>query len=142
MKLNWFPSKSRFLSKATNKIMLTASLSKGISRKRNPKEPENGESYLLNDSCTIVQTKDANQTSNRNDNDNYFVVQLREYKGKQSDNFTRFHKQAQTINKILGKTEANFTAEETPKEPGKGESFLLLIRRLLYCCSDKGCKSN
>lgn len=90
-----------------------------------PKEPENGESYLLNDSCTIVQTKDANQTNNRNDNDNYFVVQLREYKGKQSDNFTRFHKQAQTINKILGKTESNFTAEETPKEPGKGESFLL-----------------
>jgi hypothetical protein len=44
-----------------------------------PKEPENGESYLLNDSCTIVQTKDANQTNNRNVNDNYFVVQLREY---------------------------------------------------------------
>ena len=56
------------------------------------KEPEDGESHLLDDSCTMVR-------NDRNNNANYFALQLQEYKEKQSGNFTRFHKQTRTNNR-------------------------------------------
>ena len=69
-----------------------------------PKESKNGEIHILDDSFTIVQTMGVNQNTNHNYNENYFALQLQEYKEKHSSNYSnyiRFHKQTERDSPLL-----------------------------------------
>ena len=69
-----------------------------------PKESKNGDIHILDDSFTIVQTMGANQNANHNNKENYFALQLQEYKEKHSSNYsnyTRFHKQTERDSPLL-----------------------------------------
>ena len=56
---------------------------------------------MSHDSFTIVQTIRANQNTNLNSNEDYFALQLQEYKEKHSSNYTRFRKQTERDNLLL-----------------------------------------
>lgn len=58
-----------------------------------PKDLEEGENLLIDNSCIIIQMGDVNQVNNNNENQ--FAAQLQEYKEKQRNNFTRFDDQKQ-----------------------------------------------
>ena len=55
------------------------------------------ESLLLDNSCSVVQRKDANQINNRNNNEKR-TQRLQRYEENQCGNLTRFHKQARINN--------------------------------------------
>ena len=56
---------------------------------------------MSHDSFTIVQTIRANQNTNHNNNEDYFALQLQEYKEKHSNNYTRFRKQTERDKLLL-----------------------------------------
>ena len=77
-----------------------------INNRNNKKRTQPLQRYEENQggNLTIVQTMGANQNTNHDNNENYFALQLLEYKEKHSSNYSnyiRFHKQTERDSPLL-----------------------------------------